>query len=187
MINKKTINKIKTENFIKEFPILLALQHNSFTVSDWFEWKQKIQKSHSSNQSNGKISEIEILNIKNSLFKKIVESSDASQNIKSEYLNSVFQGPLFLIGCKNDDHLHFLWNSLKSNPKLIFICCISNNQLLNHLDFEVLLKTNFTVYQNLLTSLDKKTEFFNILSSSLPNQPLDFIQQNFLTHLTLIK
>lgn len=184
MINKKTINRIKTENFIKEFPIFFAVQHNSFTVNDWFEWRQKIQNSP---ELNGKISDIEILNIKNSLFKKIVESSKTSESNKTKYLNSVFQGPLLLIGCKNHDHLNFLWNSFESNPKLIFICCSYKNQLLNHLDFEILLKTNFSVYQNLLTSLEKKTEFFNTLYSSLPTQPLNFIQYNILTHLNMIK
>lgn len=184
MINKKTINKIKTENFIKEFPILFIVQHNSFTINDWFEWKQKIQNSL---ESKGKISEIEFLNIKNSLFKKIVESSKASENTKSTYLSSVFQGPLVLLGCKNEDHLEFLWNSFKLNPKLIFICCLYKNQLLNHLDFETLLKTNPSIYQNLLTGLDKKTEIYNIIYSSLPYQPLDFIQYKMLTQLSLIK
>ena len=86
MINKKTINKIKTENFIKEFPILFVVQHNSFTVNDWFEWRQKIQNSRATcdssfgtfknqNKLNGNASDIEILNIKNSLLKKIVDSS----------------------------------------------------------------------------------------------------------------
>lgn len=198
MINKKTINKIKTENFLKEFPLLFLVQHNSFTVNDWFEWRQKIQNSlatcdssfgtfKNQNKVNGNTSDIEILNIKNSLLKKIVDSSNASETLKSRHLNSVLQGPLFLIGCKNDDHLNFLWNSLKLNPKLIFICCIYKRQLLNHLDLEILLKTNFSVYQNLLMSLDKKTEFVNILYSSFPNHPLNSIQYNILTHLSMRK
>jgi|JI81BgreenRNA_FD_contig_31_6249162_length_866_multi_5_in_0_out_0_1 hypothetical protein len=197
MINKKTINKIKTENFLKKFPIFFVVQHNSFTVNDWLEWRQKIQSSclmsdralvlGNENQLNQQVSEIEILNIKNSLLKKIVEASNASPKSKSVSFDSVFQGPLFLIGCKNDDHLNWLWDSLKLNPKLIFICCIYKNQLLNHLDLEILLKTNFSVYHNLLASLDKKTEFFNTLYSSLPNQPLNLLQYNILTHLSMLK
>ena len=55
MINKKIINKIKTKNFIKEFPIFFGLQHNNFTVNDWFDFKQKIQ---SSSEFNDKILDI---------------------------------------------------------------------------------------------------------------------------------
>lgn len=184
MINKKTINKIKTENFIKKFPILFGLQHNSFTVNDWFDFKQKIQNS---SEINGKVLDIEILSIKNSVFKKIVETTNGNESLKGDSVHSLFQGPLFLIGCKTDDQLDFVWNSIKSNPKLIFICCIYNKKLLNHLDLNILLKTDSSIYQTLLNSLNQKTELYTTLKSPLINHPLNLIQQNILTQLSLIK
>ena len=42
MINyKKKINKIKTENFLTEFPIIFLLQHQNFTIKDWFVFIKK--------------------------------------------------------------------------------------------------------------------------------------------------
>ena len=182
MINtKKKINRIKTENFLKEFPIIFLLQHNNFTVNDWFDFRQKIQ------EINTKSSNIEILNIKNSLFKKILESSREIKNIELKDLNFIFQGPNFIVGCKNENHLNFILNCIKSNTKLVFISCLYKNQLLNHLDFEIVLQTNPSVYQNLFFNLDKKTEFYNTLQNSLNLYPLFYVQSNLINILSLIK
>lgn len=190
MINtKKKINKIKIKTFLKEFPIIFLLQHNNFTVNDWFDFRQKIQ------EINDKPLNIEILNIKNSLFKKILESSyekstDFSVSVNNMDLNNlkfIFQGPNFIVGCKNENHLKLISNCIKSSPKLVFISCLYKNQLLNHLDFEILLKTNSSVYNNLFFNLDKKTELYSTLYNPLNLYPLFHVQSNLINILSLIK
>ena len=189
--NKKKINKIKTETFLEKFPILFLLQQNNFTVNDWFDFKQKIQEiqdqsdSKIKNLENGK--KIEILNIKNSVFKKILETSTNVENSKSNSLSSILQGPNFIIGCENDAQLNSIWKCVRSNKKLVFISCLYQNQLINHLDLEILLKANSSVYQTLLHQFDKKTELYSVLNQNLTLRPLISVQLDFLNVLNVIK
>lgn len=192
--NKKKINKIKTEIFLKKFPLLFLLQHNNLTVNDWFDLRQKLkeisEKSSTTNElSLEKSSCIEILNIKNSVFKKSVPTRLLERDFKEESnsLNFILQGPNFLVGCQNPDHLKMIWHCIQSHPKLVFISCLYNNQLVNHLDFEILLKTNSSIYQNLFFQLEKKTELLHTLRPDSILHPGIAIQQNFLMALSFIK
>ena len=183
--NKKKIHKLKTEMFLNEFPIILLLQQNNLTVNDWFDFRQKIQElcDNSQNKSIDFSMNIEILNVKNTLLKKILLTSHSNKisNSCEETLKFLCQGPNFLIGCKSHDDLNSIWSLINSNSKLIFISCLYKNQLLNHLDLEILLKTNLSIYQNLFQNLDKKTEFYNTLQNPLQLQPLMWIQSNLIT------
>jgi len=192
--NKKKINKIKTETFLEKFPILFLLQQNNFTVSDWFDFKQKIQEIE--NQSDSKFNNLEngkkigILNIKNSVFKKILQASTNAEISKSNSLSSIssiLQGPNFIIGCENDAQLDFIWKCVRSNKKLVFISCLYQSQLINHLDLEILLKTNSSVYQTLIHQFDKKTELYSVLNQTLTIQPLISVQLDFLNVLNYMQ
>lgn len=187
--NKKKIYQIKTKNFLEKFPIIFLLQHNNFTVNDWFVFKQKINEINVNNKLKNEsrnlvnCGDFEILNIKNSLLKNILKSNVNTEQTTRQNLESLCQGPNFIIGCKTDKHLNVLWDCINSNSKLVFISCLYQNQLLNHLDVELLLKTNLSVYKTLLQSLDQKTQIYHLLQSRLNIQPLDLIQHNFLTQL----
>lgn len=212
MINKKKIiNKIRIENLLKEYPIIFLLQHNNFTVNDWFVLKQKIQEiqnprnDHFRDKSpksfvelTKKTKTIEILYIKNNLVKKAMTQNNCNDlpfktpQMKLEFLNFLFQGPNFIIGCKDENHLKSIWNCINLNSKLIFISCFHKNEMLNHLDLELLLKTNSSVYQTLLHNLDKKTEISNVLKNSFEtltnySSPLQIIQSNLITILSQIR
>ena len=194
MINtKKKISKIKTENFLKEFPIIFLLQHNNFTVNDWLDFRKKMQEINekSFNNShkaflkksfNSSKSNIEILNIKNTLLKKILETYHKTENLNS--IDFICQGPNFIIGCKNEKNLDLIWNLINSNSKLLFISCFYKNQLLTHLDFEILLKTDTSVYHNLFINLDKKQGLYNALQNTLTLCPLLEIQSNLINVLS---
>jgi hypothetical protein len=172
MINKKKkINKIKTQKFLDDFSIKFLLQHNNFTVKDWFDFRQKIQEISENS--------VEILNVKNSLLKQNFENG--------ELLDSLCQGPNFLIGCKNDTHLKSIWNYIHSNSKLLFISCLYKNQLLNHLDLDVFFKTDLSVYSKLFQILDKKTELSNTLQHHLQIRPLVVIQSESIQILESLK
>lgn len=205
MIKKKKINQIKTKSFLNEFPIIFLLQHNNFSVDDWSLFKQKIQEISNAAFHLNKSEmpqQLKIFNIKNSLLKKNllteIHSLNTSQlpqelvdvnfsNLSGDKLQYLCQGPNFVIGCKNHNHLSLLWNVLNSNSKCIFIACLYKKQLLNHLDIEILLKTDFSIYSNLIENLDKKTEFYDTLQYHLKKGPLISIQHNLLNILSLIK
>ncbi len=175
MINyKKKINKIKTQHILDEFSIKILLQHNNFTVKDWFDFKQKIQEI--SNDS------VEILNVKNSLLKKSLVTFTNEEN--SQF---ICQGPNFILGCKNDIHLKAIWKEIQSHSKLLFISCFYHKKLLNHLDLELFLKTDFSIYLQFLNILDKKTDLSNTLQYHLKIDPLFIVQSEYLTILDSLK
>lgn len=186
MNNKKKLNKIKTENFLNEFPIIFLLQQNNFTVKDWLNFKEKMQEIKNNFDAS---QQLEILKIKNSLLKKILLTSHQidNSNLSENTFNFLCQGPNFIIGCKNDNHLNFLWNFINSNSKLIFISCIYKNQILNHLDLEILLKTDNSIYSGLIQNLDKKTDLYSLLQQSLTLYPLIQVQYNLLNILSQLK
>ena len=171
---KKKINKIKTQDFLDEFSIKILLQHNNFTVKDWFNFRKKIQEI--SNDS------VEIFNVKNSLLKKSLLTFTDEKN--SQF---VCQGPNFIIGCNNDKHLKSIWKEIQSHSKLLFISCFYNKKLLNHLDLKLLLNTDSSIYLQFLHTLDKKTEFFNTLQHHLNIEPLFVVQSQYLTVLDSLK
>lgn len=172
--NKKKINKIKTQKFLNEFSIKFLLQHNNFTVKDWFDLKKKIQEIGEDS--------VEIFTIKNSLLKKSLFTLN-----NQEEFQFLCQGPNFFIGCKNKNHFKPLWSFINSNPKLNFISCFYENQLVNHLDLEVLLKTDFSIYSNLVDILNKKTELYNLLQHELTLYPLMALQSHSITVLEHLK
>jgi len=188
--NKKKIHKINTESFLNEFPTLFLLQHNNFTIQDWFDFRQKLQEMEMTVSSKkelfiskqNSLGSLEILNVKNSILKKILTNSDSSKT-----LESICQGPNFIIGCKNHTHLKSLWSFINSNPKLVFISCFYNKKLLNHLDVETLLETDVSIYSQFLENLDKKTHLSNTLKYPLELHPLISIQSKFLMSLYLLK
>lgn len=175
MINyKKKINKIKTQNFLDEFSIKFLLQHNNFTVKDWVDFRQKIQEVSENS--------VEILNVKNSLLKKSLLTF-----YDKELSKNLCQGPNFLIGCKNHNKLIPIWNFLNSNYKLIFISCFYKDQLLTHLDLEILLKTDLSIYSNFTKVLEKHIDLFNTLNYHLNMHPLFMVQSHSITVLELLK
>lgn len=192
MLNhKKKISKIKTENLLKEFPLIFLLQQNNLTLKEWFDLKQQIQELNQKSSSSCKI-----LTIKNTILRKRLQTFDSSNlfpknfqplETNQEIINSMLQGPCFLLGCHKETVLEPLWNYVQSNPKLVFICCFYKNQILNHLDFQVFLKTTPSIYQKFLQQVDKKTELYTTLQYHLKFQFLGNLQHNFLSTLKSIK
>lgn len=193
--NKKKINKIKTETFLNEFPTLFLLQHNNFTIQDWFDFRQKLQEIEITvsnqkelviNQQNS-LGGIEIFNVKNSILKMILTDLPEFRNESSKNFKYICQGPNFIIGFKNQTHMKPLWSFINSNPKLVFISCFCNKKLLNHLDVETLLETDISIYSKFLENLDKKTHLSSTLESTLQLNPLIYIQSELIMSLYLLK
>jgi hypothetical protein len=175
--NKKITTLLQTQYFINKFPILLLLQHNNFTVKDWCIYRKKIQEISSNSIQNGvcyktSCNQLEIFNVKNSVLKKSLLNTDRFPISTKNTLHFLCQGPNFLIGCKNLDHLNAIWNFIHSDPKCIFISCIYHNQLYSHLDLEKLLETNNSIYLQLIEHCNKKTDLYSTLRQNLYLYPL---------------
>jgi len=161
-----------------------VLQSPNITAKDWLLFKQQIQT-----QEN--LMNFQILRVKNSLLKHLLVKN--KQSINKPFIQTLCQGPNFLLGCHEISELKTLWNSLNTplwgleKPSDFLIGCFYNNSLLNHLDFEVLLKTDETVYLNLFSQLNQKSEIYTILHNSLSVSPLLEIQLSLLTTLSTIK
>lgn len=197
MINfKKKNKKLKTETFVNQFPILVLLQHNNLTVNEWFNFKTQIQQKKTLSSSFREQKEIQFLTIKNSLLKQVlVNHSSILFDLKKkqlssdnkEFVETLCQGPNVLVGCQDFNQLKSLWHYLSGNTKCIFMSCFHEGKILNHLDVEILLKTNSSIYHTLFSHLDKKTELYFALQNKLELHPLLNLQTNLLTVISLLK
>lgn len=197
MNNKTKINKIKLKTFLNQFPILLLIQHNNLTVKDWFELKQQINELSAELSSDFLLNQrrvtsqpsLKILSIKNSLLKYVLLEKQSAQGdfFDDNSVKTLCQGPNLLIGCQNVEQLQSLFKLVNTSTKYLFISCFYNNQLLTHLDLEVLLKTKSSIYQCFISCLDKKTELYNTLHTYLEFQPLQNIQTNLLAIFSALK
>ena len=79
------------------------------------------------------------------------------------------------------------FNVTYSNSKLVFISCFYKDQLLTHLDLEILLKTDFSIYSNFTQIIEKQTDLFNTLDYHLKMHPLFMIQSNSIRILEFLK
>jgi hypothetical protein len=197
MNNKTKINKIKLKTLLKKFPILVVIQHNNFTVKDWFELKQQINQLSPQLSSNFLLNQrledsqphLKILSIKNSLLKYVLLETLSTQgnSFDDNLVKTLCQGPNLLIGCQSVEQLKSLFKLVSTSTKYLFISCFYNNQLLTHLDLKVLLKTNSSIYQCFISCLDKKTELYNTLQTHLEFQPLQNVQTNLLAIFSTLK
>jgi hypothetical protein len=110
-----------------------------------------------------------------------------STEVKVHGFESLCQGPNFLLGCRDEIHLPLLWTIIQSHSKLVFISCIYKNQLLNHLDVEALLKTQNSVYFDLLNQLNNSKKLINILKQGCIPSPLLRMQSDLYRTLVFLK
>lgn len=167
MTIKKKIDLLKTKNILKNYPIILFFQHNNCTVADWAHLKTNIV------QING----VKMHIIKNSIVQKILLNDTL---VSPEKIKNLFQGPNFIIGCHNVEHIDSIFKLIKPNSNTIFIGGLFENQVINHLDLEKLLtlkhqafstnillqqiiSNNYSVYLNLLKSVNTNSYLNNLM------------------------
>jgi hypothetical protein len=91
------------------------------------------------------------------------------------------QGPNVIVGCADRDGFQALWHSLNGTTGCLFTSCFYQGKILNHLDVEILLRTDKSIYSTLLQRLDKKTEIYSVLRDACRLHPLLQLQHNLLT------
>jgi len=171
---KKQINLKKTINFFSEYKIILSFQYNNLTVKEWCDFKLKLQK----------LKKIGILFTKNTLMKKVQESTKLTNTIKyNNKLNSTlkhdiivennikknffFQGPSVIVGCETIEELEYIFNLIKSSPNIILLGGWLETQPLTHLDLTKLLQVNTSSYNRLISLFANTTTFHDILNQHL--------------------
>ena len=190
---KKQVNNIKAEAFLKEFSLIFLIQKKNFTMKEWIEFKTTLQQETVQySTKSGNKHQWGVFNIKNSLIPEVFSSVEKSrtpllktENTPTVNLQVLCQGPNFLLGCHDDICLNSLWRAVKSHSKCIFISCFYKNQLINHLDLEVLLTVNNSIYYDLLTQFNKTTDLLKVLHQSMALSPLVFFQYEILNCLSL--
>lgn len=193
---KKKISVLKTKNFFEKYPILLFLQHNNCTTKEWSDFKKKnveflVLKNSipkivrcldtSQTEDNDSITKNQILdNVKG------INSSDNFSALGHDKITRLFQGPSIALGCRDIDQLDKVWTFLKSQSNLVFVGGFLENQTLNHLDVEKLLKINHSIYNVLLSQLNVQNELYGTLKNSINLNYLNHIPQSFLNTLSVI-
>lgn len=170
---KKKNQKLKTETFVDQFPIILLLQHNNLTVHEWSGFQSQLEQKETS---------LRFLTIKNSLLRGVLLNQRGFLSLDHPFhdkkvVERVCQGPNVLVGCGDSGELDSIWRCLKTTTKCIFMSCFFKGKILNHLDVEILLKTHSTIYPTLLSQLDKKAELCGLLHTRLKLHPLFYPQR----------
>lgn len=199
---KKKISVLKTKNFFEKYPILLFLQHNNCTTKDWSDFKKKNVEFLVLKNSIPKIVRClendqaeSIKSSPNQRFganwnntsgnDKVLGNSNFSA-LSYDKVNALFQGPSIALGCRDIEQLDKVWTFLKSQSNLVFVGGFLQNQVLNHLDIEKLLKINHSIYNVLLSQLNVQNELYGTLKKSLNLNYLNQISQSFLNTLSVI-
>ncbi len=183
---KKKISVLKTKNFFEKYPILLFLQHNNCTTKDWSDFKKKNVEFLVLKNSIPKIVRcLEIDQAGSSANDKVFDNSNFSA-LSHDKVNALFQGPSIALGCRDIEQLDKVWTFLKSQSNLVFVGGFLENQVLNHLDIEKLLKINHSIYNVLLSQLNVQNQLYGTLKESLNLNYLNQISQSFLNTLSVI-
>jgi ribosomal protein L10 len=177
MKQKKQLSLLRIESFISDHPILLIFQFNNLSVTDWCILRTKLQE----------IEEINFLVIKNRFAEKTLSralSFTDQRRQKTAKLQAipqfhektwipsplqavVFQGPNFLIGCKELTQVKKVWPLLSVTEKIFCTGGVYKGKTYTHLDFINLVQLDSSVYNKFFHTIDLKAKIYTILCSGL--------------------
>lgn len=171
---KKKTKIHQIDALLKKFPLILLIQHHNLTVTDWFSLKEQLQQTHP-------VAESQFLNVKTHLLK---QSTFTHEFLNHRSLETLCQGPNFLLGCETLEQVKTFWKMLKSTPKCLFISCFYKKQQWTHLDFQAFLTLTPSIYCTLVAQLDQKTALYQTLDQCLTLHPLNTLQRNLVAVLS---
>lgn len=166
---KKTVISHNISNFLKNNLLVFFFNYNHVSIEEWRVLKNQFSK----------INQVRTLVVKNKIGSRIVRQN-TEENVHhrtiesslSDYLpdrkreqreesfekiNTLFQGPTFLIGINSPEQSKQIFDIVKKEKKLIFVGGLYQKKLINHLDVDRLLIVEKTAHPFLI----------NILQSSL--------------------
>lgn len=163
---KKTVISHNISYFLENNLLVFFFNYNHMSIEEWRVLKNQFSKINQVRTlvvKNKIGNRIVRQNIEENIDHKIIENSlpDYSSNKKREQsfekINTLFQGPTFLIGINSPEQSKQIFNIVKKEKKLIFVGGLYQKKQINHLDVDRLLMVEKTAYTSLI----------NILQSSL--------------------
>ena len=166
-------NKIISHNISKFLEVNLLVfffNYNHMSIEEWRIIKSELAKIE---KVNSKVVKNQIANnfLKKSKEAVTCFSMDKKQNNDKkkeqfEKLSTLFQGPTFLMGITSLEKCKQVFDFTKKHKKLIFVGGIYQNQIINHLDLDYLLKVHKFAYPTLLSNLQSNL-YFPVITTPL--------------------
>ena len=158
-------NKIISHNistFLEVHLLLFFFNYNHMSIEEWRIIKSEL----------GQIEKYKYKFFKNQISNNFIKKSkqtftsfsiDKKQNNDKkkpefEKLSTLFQTPTFLMGINSLEKCKQVFDLTKKHKKLIFVGGIYQNQIINHLDLDYLLKVQEFAYPTLLSNLQYNLE-----------------------------
>jgi ribosomal protein L10 len=177
-MKKKDLYLLKTNIFLKKYPIIVFLQHNNLKVKNWSQLRVNLKTKNNSS----------IFLFKNTIMETaLCNTLLITTQLTTNSIQSLFQGPCFAFGCTNLDELKTLWNLINSTQNIIIIGGIYSNTILNHLDLEKLLNLDNTTYDVFVNIFNQKYLLYNSLQAPLSFNIFQEIQLNLISCLLNLK
>jgi ribosomal protein L10 len=183
-MSNQIVRVLKTEKFIKKYPIILFFQHNNLSVKQWLLLRNQLKIINGG----------ELLLFKNT----IIENVLANKNLVD--LKSIFQGPCFALGFSNFSQFNEILKLVNpSNLKILFktnqtstiflIGGLLDNKFISHLDILKIIKLDSNVHENLVLNLNQADQICHTLQTSLshPYNQLNEVCLNFIECLEILK
>ena len=169
---KNKIISHNIHNFLEVNLLVLFFNYNHISIEEWRIIKSELAKIE-------KVSTLVVKNqIANTVIKKSkqyftkdkkestyigskkkeeFEGSDTTQGMQK--LSTLFQGPTFLMGITSLEKCNQVFDLTKKHKKLIFVGGLYQEQTINHLDLDYLLKVHKFVYPTLLSNIQYSLHF----------------------------
>lgn len=193
MVKKEVITG-KSDKIFTENPIILLYHFNNVSTKNWQFVKKEIKKDK----------EIQALIIKNKIVTKklikkkeldlVVTKNNLSHNIvelgvgnyKKEKLSknnnllftldSLIQGPTFVIGCKTEKTILVVNNLFKASSNFLFIGGFYNGEKITYTGLDKIVSLNKSIKSDLLQFLSIKRVAFSFLKLELSYNLLQLIE-----------
>lgn len=102
----------------------------------------------------------------------------------TKFPKTVFQGPTLMLGFVSLKQLQDIYEILNETPNFMFVGGLFQNQIINHLDLDKIVKLDSFVYENLLKKCLNCSELFFFLKNLINFKVLTSVQENLLHVLT---
>ena len=142
---KKRITINNTSQFLEENLLVFFFNYNHINIQEWRAIKTQLSK----------IKRVTSRVVKNQIANNVIKKKKSTSVLSNKTscvgkLQTLFQGPLFMIGMTTPQECEIFFNIIKKQKKLIFVGGLYQGQLINHLDLSLILKGEKLVYANLI-------------------------------------
>ena len=142
---KKKLIFHNISTFLEKNLLVFFFNYNHINTEEWHVIKNQLSK----------IKQVNTLRVKNRIGKNVIRKKNGckKQDENIDKIETLFQGPTFLIGIPSSQECEPVFSVIKKQKKCIFVGGLYQGQLINHLDVKYLLKVEKVAYTNLISTL----------------------------------